>query len=319
MLSDTDAEERLRQYTDAVRRLEFNDPVQSMFLDINDIRKGPREAKKRRLFALKRFVFFKYSPRHGKAWIEGRWSMTDAEHTAWSGTASGRLKNDEVRGVRRRFDRDNSPYRLRVTSSFRPLEGQVDNWLLNSGAGKASEKFWKKALKEIKKQETGPSGKVDAYPDLGAWIDKKRGILFFNPKNPHNLSLPFFDPMVAMAKEVANPGQWATEEARLKAVQKFVEFLKDRYHHGVEITVATPGLSEHGVGSAVDFRVVDGAGNGVCGASGSSRPAWRESREELGGRSLARGLANAMAGAPHFSGPLLVPDEPWHWTFSDGE
>lgn len=96
------------------------------------------------------------------------------------------------------------------------------------------------------------------------------------------------------------------EAERFQAVARFIEFLKKRFKGSGTITVAAPGLSAHGTGRAIDFRVHDRSGKKLHGAGGAAN--WRSS-------GFAAQLKAAMAVAPHFHGPLTAPDEPWHYFF----
>ncbi|MEZ5593494.1 MAG: hypothetical protein R3F53_23415 [Gammaproteobacteria bacterium] len=77
-------------------------------------------------------------------------------------------------------------------------------------------------------------------------------------------------------------------------------------------TNATPGLSSHGQMRAVDFHVKNGSGVKV-GHSGNPQN-WRD-------KGLSSALkdavteANKALGRTAFKGPLLRPDEPWHYTY----
>jgi hypothetical protein len=83
-------------------------------------------------------------------------------------------------------------------------------------------------------------------------------------------------------------------------------------------TNATPGLSDHGRLSAVDFVVKQGR-NTVAGADSAQITTWR--RALATGMSFdtalqrAIGALNRDAGAVLFEGPLPAPDEPWHYTY----
>lgn len=83
-------------------------------------------------------------------------------------------------------------------------------------------------------------------------------------------------------------------------------------------TNAAPGLSDHGRLSAVDF-VIKRRGNAHLGADSSQIPLWR--RSVRGATSFAARLKNAIeelnlrSPAAVFDGPLVSPDEPWHYTY----
>jgi hypothetical protein len=68
---------------------------------------------------------------------------------------------------------------------------------------------------------------------------------------------------------------------------------------------AAPGLSAHGQMRAVDFVVMRGATPVATTDTATSDTIWRK-------QGWATKLADETANAD-FTGPLLVPDEPWHW------
>lgn len=77
-------------------------------------------------------------------------------------------------------------------------------------------------------------------------------------------------------------------------------------------TLAAPGLSPHGRGSAIDFQVYR-ADKLVAGPdSASVTQVWGR-----GGWSQRLSAAVDASGAP-FEGPLRSPDEPWHYSFVPG-
>jgi hypothetical protein len=68
---------------------------------------------------------------------------------------------------------------------------------------------------------------------------------------------------------------------------------------------AAPGLSAHGQMRAVDFVVMNGSTEVATTDTGTSETVWRQ-------KGWAKKLADETKNAG-FSGPLTVPDEPWHW------
>ncbi|MEJ0100244.1 MAG: hypothetical protein WDO12_11105 [Pseudomonadota bacterium] len=74
-------------------------------------------------------------------------------------------------------------------------------------------------------------------------------------------------------------------------------------------TLAAPGLSPHGQMRAIDFHIKQG-GRTVAG------PASATIARDWDAAGWARKLAAAVsAGSSHFTGPLPVPREPWHYTY----
>jgi hypothetical protein len=70
--------------------------------------------------------------------------------------------------------------------------------------------------------------------------------------------------------------------------------------------VEAEGTAGDGVGQAIDVQIHNITTGKVLGAANPGR--WRSTR-------WATKLAAAVRPSAHFTGPLLLPDEPWHWTF----
>jgi hypothetical protein len=291
MITDAEADVRLAKYIDAIRYLEFDSGIRAVFPRLTEL--------DRRLYALKRFIFFKYDGGHGEAWIDDRWAMSREEFQAWRRTAAGQLRNRELNAVIASFARANPGYQLRERSLFRPLGEQIDNWNISPSVRVPSQRYHALARTEIKR--TAANGTDELYPDLGGYLSTESGLLSLSVMPQTSLPGIPADPRDETAR------RWA-------GVRRLRDFMKGPFWHGIEITVATPGLSGHGVGQAVDFQVLHG-GTVLCGPSSRQRGTWRTVRADVG-RSPATALANAMRVAPHFSGPLNPPDEPWHWTFN---
>jgi len=68
---------------------------------------------------------------------------------------------------------------------------------------------------------------------------------------------------------------------------------------------AAPGLSAHGQMRAVDFVVMTGATTVATTDTSTSQKVWRD-------KGWAAKLAEEATSAG-LRGPLLIPDEPWHW------
>lgn len=97
--------------------------------------------------------------------------------------------------------------------------------------------------------------------------------------------------------EYVNPPQ----AAHLDAFRLFVQ----RAGINPEPGNAAPGLSSHGQMRAVDFIVMQGQSVIATTEVATSESVWR-----------ARGWAGRLATEARragFTGPLRVPDEPWHW------
>ncbi len=90
--------------------------------------------------------------------------------------------------------------------------------------------------------------------------------------------------------------------------QRFITFLQHTVLE-VPVALAAPGLSLHGQARAIDFQVQRG-GTMVAGpAVGSAATVWRK-------QGWAKQLAQAVDSEPAvFSGPLKLPDEPWHYEY----
>jgi hypothetical protein len=68
---------------------------------------------------------------------------------------------------------------------------------------------------------------------------------------------------------------------------------------------AAPGLSAHGQMRAVDFVVMSGSTTVATTDTSTSQNVWRD-------KGWAGKLADEATSAG-LKGPLLIPDEPWHW------
>lgn len=98
----------------------------------------------------------------------------------------------------------------------------------------------------------------------------------------------------------------ATPQARRRAAEKFlVDFVP-----APAPTLAVPGLSAHGQMRAIDFHIRKG-GRTVAGP-GSAASDWHATGW------AARLLAAVRAGSDQLQGPLQLPQEPWHYTYTPG-
>jgi hypothetical protein len=74
--------------------------------------------------------------------------------------------------------------------------------------------------------------------------------------------------------------------------------------------LAAPGLTQHGRANAIDFQIMKD-GQIIAGADlGQIEMVWRA---EKWGEKLN---ASIVAAGPSFSGPLVSPDEPWHYNYT---
>ena len=100
------------------------------------------------------------------------------------------------------------------------------------------------------------------------------------------------------------------DEAGIKAL---IERLTTGWKKGTlrSPTNATPGLSSHGQMRAIDFHVKNG---GAKVAHSGNPKHWRDSGFDAALR-RATDSANRTIGRKAFKGPLVAPDEPWHYTY----
>ncbi len=74
--------------------------------------------------------------------------------------------------------------------------------------------------------------------------------------------------------------------------------------------LAAPGLSPHGQSLAYDFQIRKGADIIAGTEAGQVETVWK-------GQGWSARLADAVAaGSTRFKGPLLAPDEPWHYQYT---
>jgi len=286
MTAATSTKTLLDKYIDAVRFKLFQPQIRAIFPQIDN--------QDRRVFALQRFVAALRDPRRGQTWIDSRWAMTQAEFQEWQDSPDFDVQSRELRSIRRRFSAANPRHVLRAGSRFRSLSTQIDNWNKNHTVGVHAPVALKRAEKELKKD--------GGYPDLGPYLHEASGLLSHTVLPGAGLMslLPLGFPGTSGEDPDAE-----TIRLRSAAIEKFVTWLAAQRNGKPSVTVSTPGLSNHGVGQAVDFKIFEG-GRRIRGASNPTE--WRSS-------GWAERLADAVQPSQFFSGPLAVPDEPWHWTF----
>ncbi len=286
---------RLRKYLDAVRFREIKEPARSLFTDISDLGK--------RLLAVQRYVCALRDPGRGQAWVDGRWAMTHAQFAEWRDSPVGGLRSQELRKIIARFNTTNPGHRLVAGSQFRPLEVQVANWWRNPYVKIHAPTMLTRARREIRDEAR--------YPDLGDYLHEASGLLLHVVPPASSLSSmlpgmigPTLGGMLAMT-EVAT-GATDLRHQRDAAIERFARWLAIPRFWSPKLTVATPGLSDHGLGQAIDFQIHQRGAGQILGASSAAW--WRSS-------GWATKLADAVGPSRHFAGPLRSPDEPWHWTF----
>jgi hypothetical protein len=108
-------------------------------------------------------------------------------------------------------------------------------------------------------------------------------------------------------KEIAKPSYKDVPDKR--SIAGFQQFLRS-YRLNQDPTVAAPGLSPHGQMRAFDFQIKQG--NKIIAGTETAKIDTVWEREGWTQR-----LNNAVTSASQkFSGPLLSPREPWHYTFT---
>ncbi len=287
---------RLKKYIDAIRFRVFEEPHRSIFPEIGDLG--------RRVFALQRYLGALKDPKRGAAWIREQTAMTEDEYVEWQDSPDFALQSRELTSIRSRFRTANPEHRLVAGSRFRSLDAQIKNWNRNGTVGTHAPKVLARAQRELKDAAT--------YPDLGPYLNEKSGLLVHSAL-PAGVSVVAGigniagGPLAAMAAAgiALGAAAYGNTLARNAAIDRFIEWLAKQTTGKPSVTVATPGLSNHGVGQAIDFQVHKGS---VKLAGASNPDHWRTS-------GWADRLADAVRPSAYFSGPLRVPDEPWHWTF----
>lgn len=281
---------RLQKYIDAIRYRYFNQVIRGIFPRIGDLGK--------RVLAIQRYMVALNDDKRGQSFLDERQVMSAAEFKEWKGSEAFEQQNRELREIRRRFETANPGHRLVAGSQFRSMDAQISNWRKNWSVDVHAPKMLARARDEI--------GKTGDYPDLGGYLSEGSGLLTLSV-------MPMQAPgMITGMHQLAALGLAAPSEleqinaARAEAVARFARWLGEQRTGKPSLMVATPGLSSHGVGQAIDFQVHKVGGAQVVGAGGAE--AWRST-------GWAAKLADAVRPSRYFSGPLKSPDEPWHWTF----
>ncbi|HRD66686.1 MAG TPA: hypothetical protein PKY50_11075 [Candidatus Competibacter sp.] len=284
-------------YLDAARFMLFAGEVREMFPQIKSLNQ--------RLYALHRFVHVLSDPDRGSAFIADRWVWSKGEVSDWETTPAHETQASEITKVIKKFNDDNPGYRLKAGSDHRDLKQQIHGWKSNPGVQANAPEYLAKVRVEIRRKAKDGTPR---YPDLGDILDPVTGQHVFQIGHGGldlvalSAAALLFWPAAMLPATIG-----LIEAERFQAVARFVEFLKKPFKGSVaKLTVAAPGLSAHGTGRAIDFRVHDSSGKKLHGAGGAA--GWRSS-------GFAAKLKSAMSMAPHFHGPLASPDEPWHYFF----
>ena len=288
---------RLQKYIDAIRYRSFSDPHRGIFPRITDLG--------RRVFALQRYLGALQDPKRGAGWIKEQTAMSEDEFVEWKDLPDFALQSRELTSIKSRFNKANPDHRLVAGSRFRSLDVQIKNWNRNGTVGTHSPKVLARARRELKD--------MAAYPDLGPYLHEGSGLLAHSAlpagvAGVAGIGGLLGGPLAALAAlgVATAAATHGDTQARNAAIDRFTEWLAKQRTGAPSVTVATPGLSNHGVGQAIDFQVHKRGGAKLAGASNPDH--WRTS-------GWADRLADAVRPSPYFSGPLRVPDEPWHWTF----
>lgn len=286
---------RLRQYLDAARFKVIKEPARGLFKGIPNLG--------RRLFAVQRYVCALRDPAQGQTWVDGRWAMNGEQFAHWRASPAGALRSHELRTIIARFGAANPGHRLVAGSQFRPLDEQIYIWNHNPLVGTHAATLLARARRELRDETR--------YPDLGPYLHEASGLLS-HLAGPAS-SVPGTLPGMIGGTLRGMPGMTEAASAaddlrhrRNAAIEQFARWLAIRRYWKPKLMVATPGLSDHGVGQAIDFQIHRN-GVGPIFAAGSPE-SWRSS-------GWATRLAAAVEPSRYFTGPLRAPDEPWHWTF----
>lgn len=291
------SDQLIKHYLDAARFMLFAGEVREMFPRIKSL--------DQRLYALHRFVRVLSDPDRGAAFIADRWVWSKDEVSDWETMPAHETQASEIARVIKKFNDDNPGHRLKAGSDHRDLGDQIWGWTNNPGVKANAPEYLTKVRVEIRRKVKDGTPR---YPDLGDVLDPATGQHVFQIGHGGldlvalSAAALLFWPAALLPTTIG-----LIEAERFQAVARFVEFLKKSFRGPVEkLLVAAPGLSAHGTGRAIDFRIHDSSGKILHGAGGAAN--WRSS-------GFAAKLKSAMSVAPHFHGPLTSPDEPWHYFF----
>lgn len=238
--------------------------------------------EKRNLLALRGYVRFP-----GR--VADRWAWTEEEAENFEGSAADRLMEGEIRGIRRRFARNNPGYQLRTNTNPRSLEEQLRLWNSTRGTGgivvlSFGQRLWNFAEIELNRTIGGR----EVYPSL-------------EPR--HDLHHAILSPAPAATAQFS---AWLAQHSRDLGLPHRVA---DNWR--VNPSLATPGISKHGQKRAIDFIVKRGGEEVVGAHSGQAElNLWRGNPHW---QNLLNDAITAQSG--NWRGPLRSPDEPWHYDY----
>lgn len=284
--------EKLNTYVEAITKT-FADKVQNALSQIKE--------PERRLLAIRGYLRTKRN-------IATDWAWNNQRADAFRKGICGQEVQRQINLVTSEFeaicaaDHVGEPMTLKTAPKTRSLEKQIGLWNKYASVGIAGRRLWAMSLAEVQGPfynpipDKRPAASLESrdgtvsdwiYPAptrLGSAAGQDRGPAFRDSRHQFPLDTPSFEDGVA----------------------RFRRFLK-RSSPG-SITVATPGLSDHGHGNAIDFIVETKSGKVIASAVAADvKRVWDD-----GGwtKRLKRATIDS---ASKFEGPLASPYEPWHY------
>jgi hypothetical protein len=284
---------------------------------------GPREAinqitgRERRLLALRGYI--RFIKRYGILVLRQRWAWTEEEYRRFARSADGQALQNEVAQVIQTFNRANPGYRLVTARTHRPLAIQINLWNRSRSVARISMQLLALALREQRRTEVVqvtppylqemPRSIPGGRPCLAQRTVPIRQLVYQDPVNVSHESPTFL--LARISKPQSQSVILPTIEVRTvhpdrdRLLRSFRRFIQQ---NGLvpSPTNATPGLSRHGTGKAIDFVIYQG---GAIVLTTGDPGRWQAT-------GMDRSLQNAIAASgPNFDGPLRVPDEPWHYNY----
>jgi len=301
---------RLKLYIEELRR-QLPDGPKSAILDIN--------GAGRKVLALRGYL--RFIRRHGVRRLEQMWAWTEEEYNRFAGTAAGRTLRNEVNQVIQTFNRMNPGHRLTTARTHRPLETQIRLWNRNASVIRIGLRLRSLTLRELQRTEIVqivppylqvlPQSIPGGRPCLAPRTVPIRQSKYPDPVNVSRESPPYLRPQESrsISQSVLPPSieMRKPHPEKKNLLERFKKIIVRRGLVGAP-TNATPGLSRHGTGRAIDFVVYRGPQQ-ILTTGNPGR--WRTT-------GFAERLQNAIrTSGPHFNGPLAAPDEPWHYNFDN--
>jgi hypothetical protein len=238
-------------------------------------------AEKRRLLALRGYL--RYPTKRGK--MSDNWAWTKEKEDAFVSGTKGVEFRAEVEKVKKEFRRLMPGYFLTGEVKARSLERQVKLWNKNETVKNLSHALNRKALKEIARTQ-----KLDRHATTTTAV--------------------------------------YADEPAADDLERFRTWLAGDGLVG-STTNATPGLSDHGQAKAVDFTVYknpeekdDKAGKAAGQKAEKPTKVAEQSSTDMKEKWDDPGFTAALTKAARgtrLTGPLKVPPEAWHWTFTDAD